>query len=137
MRGSTGGEIEMLKKESQKFKTLLLKLRGEVLEKMREQGKTGMSETQRNAGGNFSGYATHMADIGTEANEMEMLGNIISSEQKTLFEIDEALIRIEEKTYGKCQNCGRNINQKRLALVPFTKFCRKHEEELEAGNRGL
>ncbi len=121
----------MTKREMQAFKKKLLKKREEILEEMRQQGKNGLGERLKNSGGSFTGYATHMADIGTEANEMEFTGNILSSEQKELFEIDEALLRIEEGVYGKCDDCNRPINKKRLEILPYARYCKKHEEERE------
>lgn len=62
---------------------------------------------------------------------MEFTGNLLSSEQRILFEIDEALLRIEEGIYGKCPDCNRVINKKRLEILPYARYCKKHEEARE------
>ncbi len=121
----------MTKREMQPYRKKLLKLREEIFNEMRRQGKDGLSEGRANSGNNSSGYATHMADIGTDTSEMEFTGNILSSEQKTLFEIDEALLRIDDGTYGKCSDCNRVINKKRLEILPYARYCKRHEEERE------
>lgn len=121
----------MTKREMQQYRKKLLKLRDEVLNEMRKQGKDGLSERRASSGNNSSGYATHMADIGTDTSEMEFTGNLLNSEQKILFEIDEALLRIEEGTYGKCGDCNRVINKKRLEILPYARYCKKHEEARE------
>jgi DnaK suppressor protein len=121
----------MTKREMQAYKKKLLKLREEILFEMKKQGKDGLSDKRANSGNNSSGYATHMADIGTDTSEMEFMGNILSSEQKIIFEIDEALLRIDEGTYGKCSECNRVINKKRLEILPYARYCKRHEEEKE------
>ena len=121
----------MTKREMQAYRKKLLKLREEILDEMRKQGKNGFSERRGSSGNNSSGYATHMADIGTDTNDMEFMGNILSSEQKILFEIDEALLRIDEATYGKCSDCNRVINKKRLEILPYARYCKRHEEARE------
>lgn len=121
----------MTGKEMQAYRKKLLKLRQEIQDEMRKQGKEGFSENKGDFPGEYSGYSTHMADAGTDTNSMEFMGNILSSEQKTLFEIDEALIRISEGVYGKCMDCRRAISKKRLELLPHAKYCKRHEEERE------
>lgn len=121
----------MTKKEMQAYRKKLLEMRDEILGEMRKHEKSGLSDQGGGAGGNSSGYATHMADIGTDTSQMEFTGNILSAEQKTLFEIDEALLRIEEAAYGKCADCKRPINKKRLEILPYARYCKKHEEKRE------
>ena len=121
----------MTKREMQAYRKKLLKLREEILDEMRKQEKNGFTERRAGSGNNSSGYATHMADIGTDTNDMEFMGNILSSEQKILFEIDEALLRIDEGAYGKCSDCNRVINKKRLEILPYARYCKRHEEARE------
>lgn len=121
----------MTKKEMQSYRKKLMEMRDEIMNDMRKQEKNGLADSKAGTGGNSAGYSTHMADIGTDASEMEFTGNLLSSEQKTLFKIDEALLRIEEGTYGKCSGCKRPINKKRLEILPYARYCKKHEEERE------
>ena len=121
----------MTKREMQAYRKKLLALRQNISDEMRKHGKNGLSDNNGNSSGNFSGYATHMADVGTDANEMEFFGGVLSSEQKILFEIDEALLRIDEGVYGKCSDCNRVINKKRLEILPYAKYCKRHEESRE------
>jgi len=58
---------------------------------------------------------------------------VSENESRQLSMIDEALLRIEDKEYGECQNCGKEINQKRLAAIPWARYCLDCQELLEKG----
>ncbi len=53
----------------------------------------------------------------------------------TLLQVEAALQRIEEGTYGKCQDCGRAIEQARLDAVPWTPYCLQDQQKHDTGNR--
>lgn len=58
---------------------------------------------------------------------------VSENESKQLALIDEALLRIDDKEYGLCQNCDKEINAKRLAAIPWARFCLDCQELLEQG----
>ncbi len=58
---------------------------------------------------------------------------VSENESKQLTLIDEALARVEDKEYGKCQNCGKDINAKRLAAIPWARYCLACQELVEQG----
>ena len=99
---------------------------------MERQGNTSLSKSQRDSSGDLSGYAFHMADAGTDTYEREFVGNLVTAEQKILFEIDEALRRIKNLTYGICMKCEKNIRKTRLQIVPYARLCTKCKEKMEA-----
>lgn len=55
----------------------------------------------------------------------------LSTHRETLLKIDEALRKIDEDTYGKCEDCGEEISEKRLKVIPFTIYCRDCQEKRE------
>ncbi|MBI2069698.1 MAG: TraR/DksA family transcriptional regulator [Elusimicrobia bacterium] len=63
------------------------------------------------------------ADVATQTYEKEMLFEITGSERETLMQIDEALRRIENKTYGICDQCKKPIPLKRLRVLPYSRYC--------------
>lgn len=81
------------------------------------------------------------ADDGTEdivdrANNSynrELMFSLSDSERQMLFQVEEALRRIEDGTYGRCANCGQPINVQRLEAVPWTRFCINCQELAEKG----
>jgi len=120
----------MTKKDLEKFKKLLLKRREEIISNVDHiTGDTRKS--QKEASGDLSSYSFHMADMASDNYDREFSLNLASGERETLLEIDEALKRIDEETYGKCLFCGRNISKKRLTAVPHAKFCLACKEKEE------
>ena len=55
-----------------------------------------------------------------------------SRERKLLSKIDEALIRLHNKSYGECEECGENIDIERLKIRPVTTFCVRCKEKIES-----
>jgi RNA polymerase-binding protein DksA len=64
-----------------------------------------------------------MADMAADTYERELSMNIVSSEQETLYEIDDALKRLDDGSYGVCQQCGQVIAMSRLKAVPYASLC--------------
>ncbi len=120
----------MKERETEKFKKLLLKERERIVEEM-HRGKMNLHKSQRDSSGDLSGYAIHMADAATDAYELEFAGNMLTNEQKTIFEIDEALMRIKDGIYGICRKCNKNIVKSHLELVPYARMCKKCIRETE------
>lgn len=69
----------------------------------------------------------------TDDFDREFALNLVSSEHDVLFEIDDALRRIQLKTYGKCDGCSKRIEKIRLKALPFARMCVKCQSESERG----
>ena len=120
-----------MKKEFDIFRDLLLEKRKAVMESIQQIEKDTLKKSQREASGDLSGYTYHMADMATDNFDTEFSLNLASAEQRVLYEIDEALKRIEEGTYGDCLLCGKKITPQRLKAVPSASFCISCQEEEE------
>ena len=121
----------MINKEMEKFKKLLLEKREELISSVNNITEDTRRQSQKEASGDLSGYSLHMADMASDNFEREFSLNLASGERETLLKIDEALKRIEEKTYGKCISCGKKISKRRLSAVPYAKLCVPCKEEEE------
>ncbi len=121
----------MKKKELEKFEKLLLEKRRELLEELGLWKKNIADTTQKDASGDLSSYSYHMADQGTDAEEREKAFLLASKSGRLLYHIDEALRRIKDKTYGKCQECGGEISMARLEAVPHARLCIDCKEKEE------
>lgn len=93
---------------------------------LRRQG--GLAQEAVDQQPNFS---THMADAGTDTFDRDFALGMLSSEQDALYEIDEAIDRIRDRTYGKCELTGRPIEPARLEAIPWTRFSAAAEKQLE------
>lgn len=71
----------------------------------------------------LSNYDNHPAELGTTLYQTEMVTALKVHEESRLNDIDTALNKIEDGTYGKCENCGKDISNERLEAIPFVKFC--------------
>jgi RNA polymerase-binding protein DksA len=121
----------MKKKELEKYEALLLAKRAEILEEIGLLKKTGLNSTIKDASGELSSYSTHMADQGTDSFEREKSFLLASKSGRLIYHIDEALRRIQDKTYGKCQECEQDISTARLEAVPHARLCIKCKEKEE------
>ena len=76
-------------------------------------------------------FSLHMADAGTDSFDRDFALSRLSSEQDAVYEIDEAVMRIQRGTYGICELTGKPIERKRLEAIPWTRFSAAAEKELE------
>ena len=76
-------------------------------------------------------YGVHMADSGTDNFARDFNLSLLSSDQDVIYEIEEALKRIEKNTYGICEISGKPIPQTRLNAIPWTRFRVDAQSELE------
>jgi len=118
-----------------KFKQLLIKLREKFVGEMENITKDTLKTSQRDASGDLSGYTLHMADVATDHYDREFSLGIASAEQKIIYEIDEALKRIEDGSYGLCFICDKAISKKRLTALPYAKYCVECQEKEELTQR--
>ena len=112
----------MNKRELLEYKALLLKHKQKLLEEIRHITKDA-STSHKDASGGISTYTYHMADVASDHYERELSLNIATAEQKLIYEIDEALKRIEDKSYGDCLDCEKSIAIRRLKAVPYASLC--------------
>ncbi len=82
------------------------------------------------------GTTTHMADISTDNARHEMELKMLSEEGDVLKLIEDAIKRLVDGTYGKCQECGQPISEGRLAIRPYAVFCVKCKSRHEEMQRG-
>jgi DnaK suppressor protein len=119
--------------ELRAYKDLLEKLRDRVMDEITFLAGDNLNRSQRDSSGDLSSYSFHMADQGTDNFDREFALNLVSSEQDVLYEINEALHRIDERTYGVCESCGQGIEKARLNALPFAKMCVRCKSESEKG----
>ncbi len=126
-------EYVMNRKELQHFKSLLLRKRKELMDQMELIKEKEMTSTLKEATGDHSAYAFHMADQGTDSMEREKNFFYAQRDGRLLYHVDMALERIEKGTFGKCDSCGENISFERLEAVPHARMCihcKSSEEKL-------
>ncbi|HLP77257.1 MAG TPA: TraR/DksA C4-type zinc finger protein [Candidatus Paceibacterota bacterium] len=88
-------------------------------------------ELVRDAREETPSFSLHMADAGTDSFDRDLALSRAASEQDAVYEVDEALERIRDGSYGICELTGKPIETARLKAIPWTRFSRKAEEMLE------
>jgi RNA polymerase-binding protein DksA len=83
------------------------------------------------AAGNLSNMPIHMADLGTDNFEQEFTLNLLQNEEQVLGQISAALERINQGTFGRCEECSVEIPKARLQAVPYARHCVECARKLE------
>ena len=126
---------KMAAKERKEFRELLLKRRALIAGDVDHMHDNALSKSMAAASGDLSTVPVHMADVGTDNFEHEFTLGLIENEEAELRLIDEALVRIEDGSYGTC-DCGKAIPKARLRALPYAKLCIDCKRDVENGNGG-
>lgn len=119
------------KKELTEFKKIILKRKEEALDDIKHISDDTLKKSQKEASGDISGYTYHMADVATDSYDREFSLGIASDERKMIYELDDALKRIEDGTFGICEDCKSAIAKGRLKAVITARLCVKCKEKRE------
>lgn len=109
-----------------KQRVRLLQLKDTLLDSMK-----GVARDNLHAGSETSAFGMHQADAGSDAYDRDFALNILSQEQNSLYEIDEALKRIDDGSYGVCEISNKQIPRARLEARPFTRYTVECQADLE------
>jgi RNA polymerase-binding protein DksA len=120
-------------KELAHFQRLLLAKRAELVGDVNSMEDEALQKSRLNASGDLSTMPIHMADIGTANYEQEFALGLLDGERKLLREINDALLRIQERTYGICEGTGNEISKARLEANPWARYCVEYARMLEKG----
>jgi DnaK suppressor protein len=114
-------------------KDKLLQLRDAMVDSMAGVAKDNLRS--RAEGSEASAFGMHQADAGSDAYDRDFALSLLSQEQDALYEIDQALKRIELGTYGICEMSGKPISHARLEAIPFARFTVECQSQLEKQNK--
>jgi RNA polymerase-binding transcription factor DksA len=141
--GSNNATQEILATKNHKQKKLdpfvrgqkdkLLQLRDAMVDSMAGVAKDNLRS--RAEGSEASAFGMHQADAGSDAYDRDFALSLLSQEQDALYEIDQALKRIEMGTYGICEMSGKPISHARLEAIPFARFTVECQSQLEKQNK--
>jgi len=121
-------------KQLEKYKNILFKEREEaqkLIGTINEIQKRGSKESS----GDLSSYSIHQADLGTDTITAETNVYHLNRCMEKVKNINKALHRIHDETYGICEMCGKKISSKRLNIVPFARQCITCKSESEQKQR--
>ncbi|MCM8795608.1 MAG: TraR/DksA family transcriptional regulator [Candidatus Omnitrophica bacterium] len=119
------------KKELMEFKKIILKRKEEILEEIKHLSEETLKKSPKDAAGDISGYTYHMADVATDTYDREFSLGLASNERELLYELDDALKKIEDGTFGICEECKTLITKNRLKAIPFARLCVRCQQKKE------
>ena len=123
------------KTELAAIRTELVKKKAEVLEEIISLKGGITNKSLKDASGDLSGYSFHMADMATDLYDREFALELAEGERERLFELDDAIKRIDENSYGVCDECEGRISKQRIKVMPQAQKCIacKEKEEKSSG----
>lgn len=101
----------------------LLDLRERLVGDVSELQRKAMRGAGGESSGSLSNVPLHLADLGTDAFEKEVDFDLVGNEEHILDEINAALERVERGTFGRCEQCDREITAERLLTIPYSRYC--------------
>jgi DnaK suppressor protein len=105
------------------IKDMLLKMRGDLVHEIARRSKATTEPGTQDIG--------DIIDYVSEERTRELDMILTDREKRKLLQIDDALDRIDEETYGQCEDCGMKIPRARLKVLPFAKYCVECQEKNE------
>src|SRR6202521_4212243 len=120
---------------TRKQKEKLLQLRDAMVDSM--AGVAQDTLRSRAEGSEASAFGMHQADAGSDAYDRDFALSLLSQEQDALYEIDQALKRIELGTYGICEMSGKPISHARLEAIPFARFTVECQTQIEKQKKAM
>lgn len=118
----------MDKKKIMELENKLINIKKER-EKSLNNDHLGLGESIRDNTSELSSYDNHPGDLGTETFEAEKNISFRNNDKFVIAEVDEALRKIKNGTYGLCEHCGKEIAEERLDIIPYARLCISCEEK--------
>jgi len=119
------------KKDLLEFKKAVLKKKEEILAEIKHISEDTLKKSQKEASGDISGYTYHMADVASDNYDREFSLVLASNERELLYALDEALKKIEDGSFGICEDCKNLIAKNRLKALPYAPLCVKCQSKRE------
>jgi DnaK suppressor protein len=128
---AAGKKQQYSKTDLKKIREGLLKKKAQILEELMSMRGNSLNRSIKDASGDLSSYTFHMADMATDLYDREFSLEIAEGERERLFVLDDAIKRVDEGVYGKCDECGCLISKQRMKVIPQAQYCIKCQEESE------
>jgi RNA polymerase-binding transcription factor DksA len=114
-----------------RYHKLLIDLRKHLTEGIERHSEETLKRSVKDDAGDLSSYGQHMADAGTDTFDRDFALSLVSNEQEALSEIEAAIKRIRDGTYGICEITAKPISKDRLLAVPFTRYSAEAQKQIE------
>jgi RNA polymerase-binding transcription factor DksA len=124
-------EAREVPEKFRRYYKLLVDMRARLTEGIERHSEESLKRSAKDDAGDLSAYGQNMAEGGINTFDRDFVLSLVSSEQEALAEIDAAIKRIHDGTYGICEVTGKPIAKERLLAVPFTRYSTEAQKEIE------
>ncbi len=124
-------EVHDVPEKYKRFYKLLVDMRKHLTEGIERHSEETLKRSSKDDAGDLSAYGQHMADAGTDTFDRDFALSLVSSEQEALSEIEAAIKRVRDGTYGICEITTKPISKERLLAVPFTRYSAEAQKQIE------
>jgi RNA polymerase-binding transcription factor DksA len=114
-----------------RYYRILVDMRAQLTEGIERHSEESLKRSAKDDAGDLSAYGQNMADGGINTFDRDFVLSLVSNEQEALSEIESAIKRIRDGTYGICEVTGKQIAKERLLAVPFTRYSTEAQKEIE------
>jgi RNA polymerase-binding transcription factor DksA len=121
----------MTESEIRYYRRRLVSMKKRLGGELSELEEEALRAVGGDAAGGLSDLPVHPSDLGNENYEEEVTLDLLENEDQILEEINDALARIEEGTFGRCEECGQEIPKARLRTVPYARYCLPDAQRLQ------
>jgi DnaK suppressor protein len=121
----------MTKAELEGYRNELLALAKRLKNDMSALRDDALRGTGGDAAGNLSKLPLHLADLGSDSYDQELAVSLLENDNLIAADIKAALDRMDQGTFGRCEECGQDISKERLQAVPFARYCIECARRLE------
>jgi len=126
----------MTKAEIDPYRRRLLALKRRLVGDLSELEEESLRPVGGEPSGGLSDVPVHPADLASDDYEEEVILGLLENEAQLLAEVNDALDRIGRGTFGRCENCGREISRARLEALPYARYCIRCAQKLQADTGG-
>jgi RNA polymerase-binding transcription factor DksA len=128
---TTYNDPKKIPEKYRRYFKLLIQLRTHLTGQIDQHSEETLKRSSKDDTGDLSSYGQHMADAGTDTFDRDFALSLVSNEQEALSEIEAAIKRINNGTYGVGEDTGKQIDKERLLAVPFTRFSAEAQKNIE------
>lgn len=124
-------DSEEIPEKFRRYYKLLIELRNHLTGQIDTHSEETLKRSSKDDAGDLSSYGQHMADAGTDTFDRDFALSLVSTEQEALAEVEAAIKRIKDGSYGVCEITQKPIARDRLLAVPFTRYSAEAQKEIE------
>jgi RNA polymerase-binding transcription factor DksA len=124
-------DSESIPEKFRRYYKLLIELRNHLTGQIDTHSEETLKRSSKDDAGDLSSYGQHMADAGTDTFDRDFALSLVSSEQEALSEVEAAIKRIKDGSYGICEITEKPISKERLLAVPFTRYSAEAQKNIE------